>query len=283
MHWRSWFICLVLTVVYSVLAIFTLYKAPELLVAAGSFDTVPDAYHRERLVVDAQNSARTSAVAVLTSSALGVAGLVALVSYTTSRRDAQRSQTESQDELFTRSLELLASPSEVVLVGALSTLAGVAKARDDLRRPTLAIFFMLLRSRRHLDDPIDRTIEARACADLQDRDPVAAAALRLVGDVPLPSLDSSGAGLITARSLEGSDLRRLALHDVELELVDFSGSYFWDAKLVDCTFKRCLFPLTDWHGAMLRRVRFVECDLRQVDLSVAQQHDVSVEGSTTDS
>ena len=58
------------------------------------------------------------------------------------------------------------------------------------------------------------------------------------------------------------------------EVVSFVGAYFWDAKLVDVEFVKCVLPQSDWLGADLRRVRFVECDVSLADFSRAQRDDV---------
>jgi hypothetical protein len=275
MRRRHVLIFLLGSVAYIVLAYFILVVLPDSLISDSAYGQVSDTNIRYRYIVDARNSVRTSAVAVLTGSALGVAGLVAALTFFVARRDETAAQRKSQDDLYSTSLGQLKERDPAVVVGALALMTNIAVTRRDLRAPTAAILFLLIRSGIHLDGPVVDLPEEREVAELIDRQPIPSAALSFAGQIPLDGGFRVEGGNILRRRLDTCDFRKWSIDGARFELVDFLGSYFWGAKVIDCIFVKCVFAQTDWAGARLRRVEFHECDMNLADLSSAELAEVT--------
>lgn len=260
MRLRDVLLILLSIVVYGVLAYVGLYYVPKIVPLAAQVRALPGGSTKAGLVEGEEESVRSSAVTLLTGSALGAAGLVAFLTYGTGRKDAERNVGKSQDELFMKALDMVGSADVPVAAGAISILGTVAHERADLRDAAAAALFAVARRRIRLSSVLDCSIANRDVDRLADRDTLAASALRILGHGSVAYVHG-GAGVIIDRRLDGSDLRRWEVSDARYEVVTFSGSYFWDAALIDCEFIKCSFAQVDWTGANLRRVRFLECDL----------------------
>lgn len=268
---------IVLSVVgYGLLAYGAVYYLPKIVPEDAQVQALPGGATKAGLVENAELSVRTSAVTLLTGSALGAAGLVAFLTYGTGRRDAERNVRKSQDELFMKALDMVGSVEVPIAAGAISILGSVARERADLRDAAAAALFGVARRGIRLSSPLDCTTNNRSVDLLADRETLAASALRTLGHGSVAYV-RGGAGVIVDRRLDGSDLRRWEISGARYEIVTFSNSYFWDAAIMDCEFIKCSFAQADWTGANLRRVRFVECDLSFSNLTSAVGFEVKVD------
>ncbi len=264
-------------VVYGVLAYGAVYYLPEVIPQAAQVRALPGGATKAALVENEEQSVRSSAVTLLTGSALGAAGLVAFLTFGTGRRDAERNVRKSQDELFMNALNMVGSEDVPVAAGAISILGSVAHERVDLRDAAAAALFAVARRGIRLSSPLDyNSTDDRNVDRLADRETLAASALRILGRGSVAYV-GGGAGVVVDRRLDGSDLRRWEISGARYEIVTFSGSYFWDAAFIDCEFIKCSFAQADWSGAKLRRVRFVECDLSFSNLTSAVGSDVQMD------
>lgn len=257
---------------YTLLCYVALEVVPNAVVRSNSYVSLP-LIEREQLIMNTRNSVRTAAVALLTGSALGVAGFVGLLAFINSRREAERNERESQDSLFTNALKSLDQINDSAILGAVAVMASVANRRIDLQGPASAVLFALVRGRRALSTSLSRTPDQLSIADLTDRDSLSAACVRFIGELPLSERQIND-GAIMRRKLSGCDLRRLEVDNVRYELVNFTGTYFWESRLAQVTFVKCILRDTDWRGARLDGVRFEDCDVRLADFSSATRTDV---------
>jgi hypothetical protein len=272
------FLLIIVTLAYAGCAYASLYLLPLAFSGGSVLSQVHSATVHATLVIDSENSIRAGAVTLLTGSSLGIAGLVAFLSFGASRRDAEHRVRSSQDELFTKSLEVIDRPDSASAVGAVSLLGSVANARPDLREAAASALFTLARRRIHLSAPLTDDVMSRAVDDLGDRDCVAAAALKAIALVPTDYLRERTPGVISERALEGCDLRGWKIAGVHFVVVSFARSYLWNSKLVDCVFEKCLFVNCDWSGANLIRVQFIECDMTYTNLMSGHGSDVLAKG-----
>jgi hypothetical protein len=257
---------------YMLLCYVALEVVPNAIVSNDSYTSL-GAAEREQLLVNARNSVRTAAVTLLTGSVLGVAGFVGLLAFVNARREAERNERESQDSLFSSSLKSLDQINDSAILGAVAVMASVANRRIDLQGPASAVLFSLVRGRRALTASLSPTPDQLNVADLTDRDALSAACLRFIGELPLAERQVNE-GAIMRRKLSGCDLRRLEVDNVRYELVNFTGTYFWESRLAQVTFVKCILKDTDWRGARLDDVRFEDCDVRLADFSSATRTDV---------
>ena len=278
MRLRYFVLLALITLAYVACAYAALYALPIALSNATPIAAVPYASVKARLILDSQSSIRAGAVTLLTASSLGIAGLVAFLSFGAGRKDAERNVRSSQDALFTKALDGIEKSNTASAVGAISLLGSVARDRPDLRESAASALFALARDRIRLSTPITGSLRNRTIGDLADRDALAAAALKAIGLVPGSYSRGTTAGIIAERRLEGCDLRKWKVSGARFEIVSFSESYFWDSVFVDCEFVKCVFGHVDWVGVQLLRVHFIGCDLRYTNLQSAHGSDVQVRG-----
>jgi hypothetical protein len=163
-------VLVVATIAYLAIGTFTVAVVPGRVIPLDSFGAVTADDQRLRLVLDAQNSVRSGAVALLSGSALGIAGLVTFLTFSYSRRESDRVHRTSQDTLFTSALAALSSDNDATVVGAASMISSLARIRSDLRRSASATLFALLREKCRVTNPIAATEANRSRAELHDRD-----------------------------------------------------------------------------------------------------------------
>jgi hypothetical protein len=128
-----YFVLLVLITLAYVACACGIYALPIALSNATPIAAVPYASVKVRLILDSQSSIRAGAVTLLTASSLGIAGLVAFLSFGAGRKDAERNVRSSQDALFTKALDGIEKSNTASAVGAISLLGSVARDRPDLR------------------------------------------------------------------------------------------------------------------------------------------------------
>jgi uncharacterized protein YjbI with pentapeptide repeats len=266
------------TAAYVGCAYAALYALPVALTHTEQFARISDPSGRATLILKSQDSIRSGAVTLLTGSALGIAGLVAFLSFSASRRDAEHQIRSSQDKLFTKALSAIENSDSAASVGSVSLLGSIARDRSDLREPAASALFALTRARVRLSAPLDDHVGNRTVDDLANRDPLAAAALKVIGLMPGSYSRSITAGAIAERGLEGCDLRRWKISGACFEVVSFSRSYLWDSMFIDCKFVKCVFGNVDWAGVQLLRVQFIDCDLSSTNLTSAHGSDVRSSG-----
>jgi hypothetical protein len=270
---------ILITALYGLCAYGVLYLLPKSHLDDSLLNSVNDPTERAKLTIEAQNSIRDGAVTLLTGSALGIAGLVAFLSYGSARRDAERSNRMSQDELFSKALTMVGHPERPARIGAISIIGSVAEDRQDLRPCASATLFALIRERIQISEPLTCDVDGRSVLRLADRDPVSSAALRVLGNLPLPNRSPTlGAGAVVDRRLDICDLRRWEIAGGRFEMIVFSSSYLWDSSFIDCIFFKCVFHQVDWTGVRLRNVKFIESDLNYTNLAIAQGIGVEARG-----
>jgi hypothetical protein len=260
---------------YPVLAYLALSYLPMELSPTAYLDHLKNPETIASLLLSSQSSIRSGAVTLLTGSFLGIAGGAAILSFGAGRRDAERNVRNSQDRLFTDALGMLASEEPAIAIGATSMLGTLAKLREDLREPASSALYAVVRTQIRLTGSISWEQNGSDLALLADRNTLAASALRVLGRISC-SPDGGRASLVMGRRLDNCDLRGWEMVGGEFDLVTFSRSYFWDARLIDCKFRSCVFSHADWTGASLTRVEFVKCDLSFNNLGLAAGADVVV-------
>lgn len=275
MRFRDMVLILSGIILYGLLAYGAIYYIPAVVPEPKEVLSLPDASTKAQLLVTSETSIRSNAVTIVTGSALGAVGLAAFLTFGAGRRDAERNVRKSQDDLFTKALDMIGNEDGPIVTGAISLLGSVAHSRDDLRMATASALFTVVRQRLRVSNPIACSAENRCVDILADRDSLAASALRVLGNVSGRYVDGK-AGVVVERRLDGCDLRRWEITNARYEVVTFSGSYFWDASFIDCDFVKCVFAQADWTGASFRRVRFVECDLSLTNLDSADGFEVEV-------
>jgi hypothetical protein len=265
---------LAVTALYICAGYAVLWPLPSRLSSFNDFSSIADPAVQARLFVDSQASIRTGAVSLLAGSVLGIAGIVAVLTFAAARRDATGVLRKSQDDLFTKALEFIAKSEIPSAVGAISLLTDLSNARPDLHDAVMTTLFVSARRPLRLSGPIVDDLSGRSIAELSDREPVAAAALRAIASIPLATARVRR-GEILRRRLDKCDLRRFGIDGGRFELINFAGSYLWDTRFVDCAFIKCVFLHADWSGAQLADVEFVGCDLSLTNLGDADGSNVT--------
>jgi Pentapeptide repeats (9 copies) len=276
MRFRYVMLVAVVTAIYGVAAYFVLAYLPSAIALPRAVVALANASAKAQLVMDSETSIRSGGVTLLTGSTLGALGLAAFLTFGAGRRDAERIARKSQDELFTRSLEMIGSADPSVAAGAASLVGSLAQTRVDLRSAASAALFSVVRQQVRLSDT---TSGFRVDGDiglLADRNTLAAAALKALGQLP-GFFERETGGRVLERRLSGCDLRGWQIAGARYELVTFATSFLCDSSFVDCEFVKCVFGQVDWTGATLRRVRFVECDLEFTNLEAAHGFEVKAE------
>jgi hypothetical protein len=240
---------------------------PTVVIGPSSFEGLKDA-ELWKAVNDSRSSIRSAVVSMLGTSVFGIAGLVGLLTYRSSQRDAHQQVLKSQNDSFATAMDLIGGDADAGSVAGLALASRVGRDRAELGEAVCGAAFTLIRGRLKMAARLQATNANRSIPLLVDRDPVGAAALAALGSIGTNHATNPTTGMILSRQCDECDLRRWHAAGLRFEVINFAGCLFWDARLANVIFERCALIGSQWHGAVLEDVTFMDCDVTFVDWTV---------------